>query len=190
MPEPLKRLENQVGHRTKAEKSRRERAEESVRRGTRINMRAPGWLSEEAREVFEKTKKRMRGLEVLDTADIDVLALYADAVCQYRRGQKTVEIFTQLLAAMAKERAGEGSGKYDGEPGEEKDLKRMMERAEKAELMMLQWSRVVLSYAEKLGISANARARLARKKALAEQPDELDELLNEFAGAASRGMAR
>lgn len=187
MSEPLKRIENQVGHRTKAERNRRERAEESLRRATRINMRAPEWLSAEAREVFEKTKRRMRGLEVLDTADIDVLALYADAVCQYRRGQRMVELALRTMEAQAERRKASGEAYAGQEEDDQAEVKRILVQAEKAELMMLQWSRVVISYAEKLGISANARARLARKKATREEPDELEALLDEFMGAAKGG---
>ena len=197
MPEPLKKQENQVGHRTQAEKARRARAEESLVRTTRINMRAPEWLSEEGRRVFEQTKKRMRGLQVLDTADIDVLALYADAVAQYRQKQRLVELAMKMLERKIERDAPRGDPEHGAEvpvrdvvleEEEEKDLKKVMDRAEKAELMMLQWSRVVISYAEKLGISANARARLARKKAMNEEPqDELGALLDEFVGMAKGG---
>ena len=135
MPTPHKTTSNMRKHLTKAERRTRERAENQLKRKTRIVIRKPDWLGEEALAVFEATKKRMRGLNLLDNVDVDLLAIYSDAVVHY---QKTEDI---------------------------KDKQA--------------WSRIVLSYAEKLGISKAARARLAKKKAEEIPPDDMDLLLSD-----------
>jgi phage terminase small subunit len=134
MPTPLKRTENMTKHLTKAEKQVRQAAEVSLRR-KRVVVKAPAWLGENARKVFEATKKRMRGLDLLDNVDVDLLAVYCDAVVKYQTETDT------------------------------KDKQA--------------WSRIILSYAEKLGISQSARARLAKKKAEQIPPDDMELLLDE-----------
>ena len=136
MSTPHKTTKNMRKHMTKAERSAREAAEERMERRSRVMIRAPRWLGEEARKVFESTKKRMRGLNLLDNADADLLALYSDAVV-----------------------------KYIHEP----DV-----RDKQA------WSRIALSYAEKLGISPAARARLAKKAAEQAPADDLELLFDEI----------
>lgn len=49
------------------------------------------------------------------------------------------------------------------------------------------WARLISSYAEKLGLSPNSRARLAKKKAERELPDELTQLLDEVSDFVNRG---
>lgn len=161
MPEPLKSQENQRGHRTKAEKQARLAAEDGLRRERRPTLHKPGWLSAEAGKVFEATKRRMRGLGVLDTADADVLAIYADAVARY----------AQMMKAAVKQ----------DENGDDQKVDLRAVQAAQA------WSRIALSYAEKLGLTASARARLARRRAVQEEPDELEQLVEQFMGAASAG---
>jgi len=135
MPTPTKNTPNMRKHLTKAERASRETAEKELERATRVSIHAPKWLSEEARKVFEATKRRVKGLKLLDNMDADLLALYSDAVVKY---QKEEEI-----------------------------------RDKQA------WSRIVLQYAEKLGISPTARARLAKKTAERRQVDEFEALLDD-----------
>jgi phage terminase small subunit len=49
------------------------------------------------------------------------------------------------------------------------------------------WSRIALSYAEKLGISASSRARLAKKRAEQTTPDELEQLFDDVKEFVNRG---
>jgi phage terminase small subunit len=144
MPTPVKRSENMTKHLTRAEREAREVAEGSLQRKGRVQIRAPKWLGGQARKVFNQTKRRMAGLGLLDTADADLLGLYADAVARY---QATVEDWEHMLKGEVQEAQA--------------------------------WSRLALSYAEKLGISATGRARLARKKMERQLVDELDELLDD-----------
>jgi phage terminase small subunit len=135
MPTPHKTTGNMRKHLTKAERKARESVEAQLERKTRVTIRAPRWLGVKARAVFESTKRRMKGLNLLDNADADLLALYSDAVVKYT---------------------------------EEEDV-----RDKQA------WSRIALSYAEKLGISPSARARLAKKAAEQAPPDPMELLFDE-----------
>jgi len=143
MPTPLKDSRNMKKHLTKAERKARESAEAGMRRTGRVRITAPAWLGDDARKVFESTKRKLRDLDLLDPADVHMLALYSDAIVKY---QEAVKILT---------------------PGDPK-------HAQAAQA----WSRLALSFAEKMGISATGRARLARKKAERAAPDELEQLLD------------
>ena len=135
MPTPLKNTPNMRKHFTKAERAARESAEASLQRPTRVAIHAPRWLSDEARKVFDYTKRRMKPLKLLDNVDADLLAMYADAVVNYKD------------AVDVKDKQA--------------------------------WSRLALSYAEKMGISPTGRARLAKKTAEQQQADEFESLLDE-----------
>lgn len=135
MPTPHKKTANMRKHLTKAERQARESVEKQIERKTRVSIRAPKWLEADARKVFEATKRRMKGLQLLDNADADLLAIYSDAVVKYT---KEVDV-----------------------------------RDKQA------WSRIVVAYAEKLGISVSARARLAKKAAEQAPPDDLETLFDE-----------
>lgn len=144
MPTPLKRTENMAKHLTKAEIESRKAAEGKLRRPTRVTIRAPKWLTPQARRIFDATKRQMRGLELLDNVDAELLALYADAVARYQSMVKTIDpVDTKAVQAAQS------------------------------------WSRLALSFSEKLGISPTARARLAKKKAEQAQPDDMELLLDD-----------
>lgn len=151
MPTPHKASENMRKHLTNAERESRQAAEAGLRRKGRVTLPCPAWLGPESRKIFEATKRRLRGLDLLDSSDADLLALYADAVHQYQ---------AQMASAAG-------------------DMKAIA--AAQA------WSRLALQYAEKLGISPAAKARLARKRAEPETADELESLLDEFVGYANGG---
>ena len=144
MPTPPKTTENMAKHLTTAERNARQLAESQLKRNKRVYIKAPAWLGDDARVVFERTKAKLRGLEILDDVDADVLALYADAVAKYQQTIKEIkpDDMKSILAAQA-------------------------------------WSRLALSFAEKLGISPNARARLAKKRTEQQAPDDLEQLLSD-----------
>lgn len=160
MPTPLKHSSNQRKHLTKAEKEARQEAEAALESGKAVYLPAPKWLSEEARKVFEATKGRLKSFNLLEPVDIDLLAMYADAVAKYLRFSKTLS-----------------------------------EKSNVREIQTVQaWSRIALTYADKLGFSQTARARLARRKAQDDAPvDPMDALLgevNDFVnGAGTAGDA-
>lgn len=147
MPTPHKNLDNMTKHLTRSERRARQAAEDDLRGGKRATIKAPDWLSDAARQIFEATKRRMRALEVLEPADIDLLAMYCDAVARYQAAIATVD------------EGGPKSGRAIG--------------------TAQSWSRIALAYAEKLGISAAGRARLARKKASEQPVDDMEALLGD-----------
>jgi P27 family predicted phage terminase small subunit len=145
MPTPLKRSENMTGHLTKNQISARKRAEAGLQTGKRAYLRAPSWLSEDARQVFGETKRRLKEYELLEAADIDLLAMYADMVVRYREG-----------------------------------VKRLSAESEPKEITAVQaWGRMAMTYADKLGFSQTARARLARRRAQETPPDDMEQLLDD-----------
>jgi phage terminase small subunit len=153
MPTPHKTTENMRKHLTKAELTARKGAEGGLRRARRAVLHVPKWLGIEARKIFQATRRRLRGLEILDPADADLLALYSDAVWRYR----------ELIEAA--------------HPADTKEI-----AAAQA------WSRLALSYAEKLGISASARARLARRKTEAAPPDDMELILDNVKDYVNRNV--
>ena len=155
MPTPVKTSENIQKHLTKAERAARQRAEAEVSRKGPAHLRCPRWLDEEAKKIFAETKRRLKGLDLLDSADAELLGIYCDAVSKYRSASRLVS-------------------KVDDEG---------LPVATKDDLAACQaWARLIASYAEKLGITKTARARLAKRKA-EPKPSEFESLLddvNEF----------
>lgn len=155
MPTPLKRSENMRKHLTKSERESRQGAESSLQRERRPYIQAPAWLSEEARAVFEETKRKLRTLQLLDTSDAELLAMYSDAIAQYQNAIKQ----------MAKQ------------PADPKEIQAAQS-----------WSRLALQYAEKLGISPTARARLAKRKAERQELDPMERLLDDVTEFVNGGQ--
>jgi len=75
-------------HWTKAEVEARKAAAESMRRKSRVTLVAPTWLSKEARTVWRQVKERLKGIDLLDNLDTELLAVYCDAYVQYRNASK------------------------------------------------------------------------------------------------------
>lgn len=148
MPTPPKRLENTSKHWTNREIAAREKAERELKRSARMNLRAPVWLSEDGLKIWNTIKRKLRKVELLDSLDAELLAVYCDAQAHYQ--QLSIKIHSAENAV-------------DDE---------LIKQAQS-------WARLISSYAEKLGLSPNARARLAKKKAEAEPLDEFEQLLNE-----------
>jgi P27 family predicted phage terminase small subunit len=165
MPTPLKHSENMKKHLTKAELEARQQAESGLQREKRVYLKAPKWLSEEAREIFNQTKKRLKGLDLLEPVDIDLLANYADAMARYQEGVKRLD------------------------PAD--DLKEPLLITDTRLINAIQaWSRIALAYAEKLGFSQNARARLARRRAKTEPVDPLAQMLDNVSEFVNHGNRR
>lgn len=152
MPTPPKRLENTRKHWTNQEIAARERAEQGLQRSTRVVLRAPAWLNDDARRVWDGVKRKLRGIDLLDNLDTELLAIYCDAVAQY-------QVIVQ------------------NKPLSDEQTKQAQS-----------WARLVASYAEKLGLSPNSRARLAKKKAEREAPDEMAQLLDDVSEFVNGGV--
>lgn len=152
MPTPPKTLDNMKKHLTIAEKEARQVAEGELQRKKRPQIRCPKWLDQDARKIFEETKKRLKGLQLLDSADAELLAIYSDAVAKY-------QLANTILTGVDE----------DGIPM----------NADKDEISVAQgWARIIKTYAAELGLTPTARARLAKRKAEKQAPDELEELLD------------
>jgi P27 family predicted phage terminase small subunit len=153
MPTPPKRSQNMRKHLTKAERESRKRAEAGMQHGKQTRLRVPGWLTEEAREVWRDTIRGMRGMDLLDKSDAGMLGIYCDVTARFRKESKALddkENLNILPAAKAE----------------------MLRSAQS-------WARLAAQYAEKLGLTPNGKARLAKKRAEDKPKDELEELLDD-----------
>lgn len=144
MPTPLKHTRNMRKHLTNAERESRERAEGALERG-KAQLRPPTWLGDTARKIFQTTKRRLHHYDLLEAVDIDMLAMYADALARYQDAIQGLGLDADVKSVQAAQA----------------------------------WSRIALTYADKLGFSQTARARLARRKAMEEPKDEMESLLDD-----------
>jgi P27 family predicted phage terminase small subunit len=126
-------------HWTRAEVESRQAAQEMTKRKTKVRLIAPDWLSPAALEIWKKVKKQVVGLDLLDNLDTEMLAIYCDAVAQYR-------VETEKLRRFTRE---------DGEVIDRGDMIKAVQS----------WARIVSTYAEKLGFTPSGRARLIKKRA-------------------------
>lgn len=159
MPTPVKTSENIKKHLTNAERDARRQAEGELTRHKRPQLRCPKWLDVDARKIYEETKRRLKGLQLLDNADVELLGIYCDAVAKYRAA-------SQLLTHAHEV----------GSLADDEDLK-----AAQA------WARLIAAYAEKLGLTPTARARLAKRKAEREPADPLEQLLDDVTDYVNDG---
>lgn len=134
-------------HWTKKEVEARGAAAEKFKRKRKRKLKVPDWLSDEARKVWRKTVKDMEEFELLDKVDEDVLGAYCDAVAKYQEANDLIDQhgYTEVNAqgntiVSAYVKLAQG------------------------------YSRLILSYSSKLGLNAEARARLARR--IAEEEDD------------------
>lgn len=129
-------------HWTKDEVEKREAAAKKLQRKKPAGLKMPPWLDDQAKAVWKKTISAMKGFDILDKVDEDVLATYCDAVARHKE-----------LSEMIREK---GYTVYNaaGSLAEAPWVK-----------SQLSYARVMMQYADKLGLNANARARLAKKMA-------------------------
>lgn len=138
-------------HWTKKEVETRKRAAAKVQRKRSRPLKMPPWLDEEAQAVWRKTLKDMREFEILDKVDEDVLATYCDAVARHKE-----------LSGMIRDK---GYTVYNA-AGSEVEAPWVKTQ--------LSYARVMMQYADKLGLNANSRARLAKKLADEETDENAD----------------
>lgn len=127
-------------HWTKEQVEKRAAAAQKLQRKKPAKPRVPMWLDDEARQVWKKTMKDMAGFEILDKVDEESLAIYCDAVARYREAAMKIreEGYTTTNA-----QGGESVSPYV--------------RASQS------YARIMMQYADKLGLTPNSRARLAKK---------------------------
>ena len=131
-------IENSKKHWTNQEKRAREEAENNLKRQT-VRLVAPKRIKENKAAIayWNATKKRLKGVDMLDDLDIDMLAIYCE---QMARRDKLQEF-------------------YDMKPDSD-SLKELQNQ-----------ERLIMQYADKLGLTPNGRMRLAKKRA----EEKLDE---------------
>lgn len=127
-------------HWTKKEVEARQRAAAKLTRPKKKSLKMPVWLDDEAKTVWKKTLRDMKDFDVLDKVDEDVLAAYCDAVARHKELSETI-----------RER-GYTVHNASGAEVEAPWVK-----------TQLSYARLILQYSDKLGLNANARARLAKK---------------------------
>jgi P27 family predicted phage terminase small subunit len=126
-------------HWTAAEVESRAEAAQQARRPKQVRLKPPAWMSEDALKVWKDIVRKLKGIELLDNLDSELLAIYCDAIVNYRICS------TRLSAPL------------------EPDQPRVpMDDLVKA---MQAWARIVTTYADKLGLTPGGRARLAKRKA-------------------------
>jgi len=135
-------------HWTKEEVEARQRAAEKLQRKNKKKLKMPSWLGEEAQKVWKKTVRDMKDFDVLDKVDEDVLAAYCDAVARHKE-----------LSGIIRENG------YTTINATGTETVAPWVRAQQS------YARLIIMYSDKLGLNANARARLAKKIA----DEEIDE---------------
>jgi P27 family predicted phage terminase small subunit len=128
-------------HWTKKEIAKRKVASKKFERQSKVKLTIPVWLDGLARDVWEKTIKNMQGLNILDDIDEDCLATYCDAVARHQ--EATLKIREEGYTITTQ-----------------------MGIKESPYVKMSQsYARIIMMYADKLGLNPNSRARLIKKMA-------------------------
>lgn len=165
MPTNVKNLENQTGHRTKAELAARAAAEAQFLPQRKPKLKPPQTVkdSREAMAYWRGILKRMDGLGILDDLDAEVLGTYCEALVR----KDELSRLTKELIELSRQEA-------DPEVRLEflSSLDSLLARLQAHE-------KTVLSYADKLGLHPESRARLARKRAAQEAEQVTDDLFGD-----------
>lgn len=139
MAKNVKNVDNMAKHLTRKERDAREEASEKMKRN-KVKLVAPDRVKKNpaAAGYWKKYIKMLKGMEVLDDVDADVLGRLCLIYARMDRMQDELEEMEELSPEL-------------------------LNRIESAE-------RNALSYAQKLGLTPESRARLAKK--IAEKPPE------------------
>lgn len=127
-------------HWTKKQVESRADAAAKITRKKKATLKMPTWLDDEAKAVWKKTIKNMKGFEILDKVDEDALATYCDAVARHKDLSEMVGTKGYTIHNAA--------GSLVEAPWVKSQLS---------------YARLIMQYADKLGLNANSRARLAKK---------------------------
>lgn len=160
MPANVKRSENLEKHLTKEERQARQAAEAEILPDRVAKLKMPRSLSKDpaAKRYWKSILARMEGLAILDDLDGEMLAVYCSSLS--RRDSLNAlchSLVEEMEAALT--------------PAERLDLTNKLDSL----MAKLQGQeKTLLSFADKLGMTPEARVRLARKRAeQAEQaPDD------------------
>lgn len=160
MPANVKRSENLAKHLTKEELQARQAAEAEVLPDRVAKLKMPRSLSKDpaAKRYWKSILERMEGLAILDDLDREMLAVYCSALS--RR-----DSLHALCRALVVEMEGAGT------------TAQRLELTNKLDGLMTKLQaheKILLSFADKLGMTPEARVRLARKRAerVEQAPDD------------------
>lgn len=158
MPTKAKTLDNMSKHLTQEELAARQGAEGAVM-PTRMPTRPPSYIKAKSRErkIWDKVINAMAGYDILDLLDVDTLGLYCSKIARW-------ELLEKEYSALR--------AQFDEQGRLGKDLKLLA--AVSSEMQSLEAG--ILTYATKLGLTPDGRARLARKLADQQVPGADDDL--------------
>lgn len=153
MPKQGKALENMAKHLTKAERDARAKGEqETTPKRTNAKLVMPPYVKNDkiAAKYWRSILKRMAGVYLLDDLDSEPFGVYCAMLSRHDTAQG--------LTAVLLDDVRNGELKPDERKGLLEELNGLM-----AEVQSL--DRVILQYADKLGLTPAGRVRLARKRA-------------------------
>lgn len=169
MPKKPKALENSTKHYTKAEREAREAAENAIvpeRDSTALVM--PDYVRDDAVAAgyWNSIISRMNGFAILDDLDSEVLGVYCSMLSRRDAAAK-------LLAPL------EVAAKQEDIPTA--DLLKLTAQIESLMGKLQGQERIILTYADKLGLTPSGRISLARKRAAraGEESSEDDDLFGD-----------
>ena len=152
MPANVATVENMTKHMSKQDRQDRVEQEQKLSRDC-VRLKSPKRIRDNkpALAYWKNTIDRMRGISLLDDVDIDMLAVYCE--CMARRDELSNQ-FGTIPYINTKDKTN-------------------------ALISLQQQEKLVLSYAEKLGLTPAGRARLAKKRA---QERPIDNTVDMFGG--------
>lgn len=157
MPTAVKALDNMSKNLTAEERAARETAEaETLPQRKTVTLKAPAYVRQDkaAARYWRQTIRRMEGITLLDDLDTEILAVYCTMLS--RRDALNAQLQNALVrGGEDADGAGDLIGRLQGQ------------------------ERLILSYAEKLGLTPSGRVRLAQKRAEARAVGEIDDLFGD-----------
>ena len=153
MGTPAKTVKNQTKHLTQEERAARLAAEDAVKpKREKVKLRKPKNLSEEAGKYWKSILERMEGVEILDDLDSEMLGIYCSMLAEL---DALRVLLNRLLAEAAKTDMDTFCTEHTDALG------KLFDKVTKRESLLH-------TYADKLGLTPQGRARLAQKRAAAE----------------------
>lgn len=178
MATPVKDIENTRKHWSNAERAARESAQQQMeRRFVRLVAPPPVVSDAVAYKHWQDTVKRMKGITLLDNVDIDMLAVYClglSRLAQLRVDAAEAKGKSEHVMKRTLERFL--AGEYEDDIYPAKVIRACLtNEADVIKLIQAQ-ERIVLTYAEKLGLTPAGRVRLAKQRAEERPATEADDL--------------
>jgi phage terminase small subunit len=178
MATPVKDVGNTRKHLTNTERAAREAAQQQMERRFVRLVAPPAVIADTvAYKHWQDTIARMKGITLLDNVDIDMLSVYClglSRLAQLRADATDAKGKSEhvLKRTLEKFLAGE----YSDEDYPAKVIRACItNEADVIKLIQAQ-ERIVLAYAEKLGLTPAGRVRLAKKRAEEKPATEADDL--------------